>query len=260
LLDGSEDEEALRKNVVEEISKIIPPELVETIVSSYERLLLEYRKGCWEETLWKAGRFAENTFRILAFLLSGKVEKEAPNFTEVKAKLQNSPADQLPESVRLLIPRIASSLIYDPRSKRGAVHVQEVDPSYLDANLVVSGCSWILAEFVRLYHTSDTKKVVGLVNDLAQRKVPFVEVHEGEVFVVRPLDCQSEILLLLLNSPNGLDRRHIGVSSGRFYTPGRITQALQELEGRREILKVGDKFIISGSGDKRINKVLSRIA
>lgn len=254
-----ENKETLKETMIEELSKKIPLELVEELISSYERILIEFRKGRWEETLWKAGKFAENTFRILAFLLTGKIEKEAPSFHEVKEKLEKTSSEYLPESIRILIPRATSSLIYDPRSKRAAVHVKEINPDYMDANLVISACSWILAEFVRLYHTSDSQKIVEIINELMQRKAPFIETHEGKVFVTKPIDCQSEILLLLLNSPNGISRKEIGSVLGKYYTQGRITQSLQELEKERFILKPSDKYIISGTGEERINRILSKL-
>ncbi len=137
--------------------------------------------------------------------------------------------------------------------------MKEINPDYIDANLVISACSWILAEFVRLYHTSDPKKIVEIINGLVQRKAPFIETHEGKVFVTKPIDCQSEILLLLLNSPNGISRREVGSMLGRYYTQGRVTQALQELEKERYILKTNDKYIISGTGEDRINMALSKL-
>lgn len=254
-----ENKGTLRETLKEELSEKIPLELVEDLISSYERVLIEYRKGRWEETLWKAGKFAENTFRILTFLLTGKIEKEVPSFHEVKEKLEKTSSEQLPESIRILIPRITSSLIYDPRSKRAAIHVKEINPDYIDANLIVSACSWILAEFVRLYHTSNSQEIVEIINELMQRKVPFIETHEGKIFVTKPIDCKSEILLLLLNSPNGISRSDIGSVLGKYYTPGRITQSLQELENKRHILKINDKYIISGSGEEQINRVLAKL-
>jgi len=259
LCETMENRETLSDTVVKELSKKIPSELVDDLISSYERILIEYRKGCWEETLWKAGKFTENIFRILNFLLNGNVEKEARSFKEIKEKLEKTPSEQLPESIRILVPRIASSLIYDPRSKRATVHVKEINPDYLDANLVASACGWILAEFVRLYHTSDSQKIIEIMNELVQRKVPFIETHEGRTYVTKPIDCQCEILLLLLNSPNGTSRREIGSILGRCYTQGRITQSLQELERERHILRIKEKYVISGPGEERITTVLGKL-
>ena len=254
-----ENKDALKSSVAEELSNKIPAELVDALMLSYERVLTEFRKGRWEETLWSGGKFAENTYRILVFLLTSKVERECPNFNDVKNELEKTPSTALPEPIRILIPRITSSFVYDLRSKRSAVHVKEIDPYYMDANLVVSACSWILAEFVRLYHTSDTEKVVEILNEIIQRKVPFIEIHEGKAFITKPIDCQSEILLLLLNSPKGINRKELGSVLGHNYSQGRITQALQELESLRQILKPNENYLISGPGEERISKVLSKL-
>jgi hypothetical protein len=249
----------LIENIKVELSNTIPRELVEDLLLSFEKVLSEYRKGKWEETLWKAGKFAENTFRILSFLLTGKIERESPNFTEIKIKLEKTSSEKLPESIRILIPRITSSLIYDPRSKKAAVHVKEINPDYMDASLVVSACSWILAEFIRIYHTSDSQKIAEIINLLMQRKVPFIEIHEGKMFITKPIDCRSEILLLLLNSPKGLTRNEIGSILGRYYSQARITQSLDELEKKRYIVKLNHNYIITGPGEEKINSILSTL-
>jgi len=259
LHDEMPQEETLKEIVIQELSKEIPEELVRDITSSYEAILIEYRKGCWEETLWKAGKFAENTYRILAFQLSGNIEKEAPSFNEIRDKLEKTPREKLPESIRVLVPRITSSLIYDLRSKRAAVHVKEINPDYIDASLVVSACSWVLAEFVRLYHISESEKIIEIINELMQRKVPFIEIHEGKPFVTKALDCQSEILLLLLNYPTGLSRKQLGITLGKHYSQPAITLALQALEEARQILKINENYEISGPGETRINALLSKL-
>ena len=50
-----------------------------------------------------------------------------------------------------MVPRIALAMIYDIRSKRGAVHVKEIDPRHIDVDLAVKAASWIMAELVRVY-------------------------------------------------------------------------------------------------------------
>jgi hypothetical protein len=54
-----------------------------------------------------------------------------------------------------------------------------------------------------------------------------------------------------------VDRREMGSVLGRNYSPGRITQALQELEVLRQILKVDEKYLLRGPGEERISRVLS---
>jgi len=250
----------MKDKIISELSTKLPKELVVDLIESYETVLIEFRKGLWEETLWKAGKFAENVFRILEYLSTSCIVDEIENSKEIKEKLEKIPKDKLPESVRILIPRITSSMIYDPRSKRGAVHVKPINPDYIDAVLTVSACDWIISEFLRLYHTSDTQEIIEIINSLVRRKIPFIEKHEEETFITIDLGCANEILLLLLNSQNGLNRKEISNTIQAHYTQGRITQCLKWLISKRFILKKSDdKYIISGPGENEISKVLARI-
>lgn len=247
--------ENFRSKLIKELSSKFPVALITDLICSYEDVVIEYRKGKWEETLWKCGKFAENVFRLLYFLVAGKEVSEVKNMREVKEKVEK--CTSLPESVRILIPRITLSMIYTPRSKRGAVHIKEINPNFMDATLSVLACQWIMAEFLRLYHTSEEEKVAELINKLVQRKIPFIEVHGGEKFIIKPLGCKNEILLLLLDSPSGLTRREIGRVIGKYYGQSTITEALQDLEKDRFINRLENgKYIISGSGEQYIHEVL----
>jgi len=214
-------------NLIEELSVRFPKSLIEDLIDSYEEVLTEYKKGKWEETLWKCGKFAENVFRILEFLITDKEVKEIKNMRKIQEKVEKDLS--LPESIRILIPRITLSMIYTPRSKRGAVHIKEINPNYMDASLSTLACQWILAEFLRIYHTSEIEKITELINKLIQRKIPFIESYKGEKFITKPLGCKNEILLILLDSQNGLTRREIGEIIGRYYSQSTITVYLKEL-------------------------------
>jgi hypothetical protein len=249
-------ENEFKTKVIEELSKTFPPLLANDLLSSYQLVITEYRKGHWDETLWKAGKFCENAFRLLGFLLNGQIEKEVGSIRDIREKIEKVPADKLPESIRILVPRIASALIYDPRSKKGAVHVKEINPDYLDASLVVTGCSWVLAEFIRTFHTADSAEIGAIVNGLMQRKVPFIEFHEGKPYITKPLECRNEVLLLLLSYSEGLSRGELGIYLGEHYSAGRITQAIDELGKKRHVLNVNEKYVISGTGEEEITKLL----
>ncbi len=80
--------------------------------------------------------------------------------------------------------------------------------------------------------------------------------------MTRPMkNAEDEILLLLLDPQNGMDRKSIGVSLGNTYTPGRVTQAIDELLKKRYIIKRPDQqHVISGPGETHISEELSKIA
>ena len=250
----------LKTKVVLELSARFPSDLVDALVSSYEKVVVEFRKGAWDETLWKAGKFTENVFRLLCCVVHGKAPSEVSNIRELKKELEDLPSDIYPDSVRLLIPRIASAMIYDPRSKKGAVHVKPVDPDYMDATLVVSACDWVLAELIRLYHTKEPKEIQDIIRSIVARKVPFVERHGEEVFVVVPLGAEDEILLLLLDNRDGFNRSDIGKSIGIFYAPPRVTEALHALQEKRFIVPTSDgRYVITGPGESHISALILRM-
>ncbi len=252
----------LRTKLVTELSSKFPAQLVEDLIASYEKVLIEYRKAAWDETLWKAGKFVENVFRLLYFVLHSQVLEQVPNMNDLKKELEQAPASQLQDSIRILIPRIATAMIYDPRSKKGAVHVKPIDPDYLDATLAVSACDWVLAEILRMYHTQETEELMQIIRTILMRKVPFVEKHGGQSFVTVPLgNAEDEVLVLLLDNKDGMNRKSIGKSLESTYTVGRPTQALKELIKKRYVvLRPDDKnYVITGPGESYISGVLSKI-
>jgi hypothetical protein len=251
----------VRDTIVTELSGQLAPSLVTDLIESYEKTLTEFRKAAWDETLWKAGKFVENVFRLLDNLVHSRILDQVPNMNKLKEELEDLPSSNFQDSIRILIPRIATAMIYDPRSKKGAVHVKPLNPDFLDATLTVAACDWILAEFLRLYHSSQTEKIQQLIRSVLVRKIPFVERHGGVPFVTRPMkNAEDEILLLLLDAQNGMDRKSIGFSLGNTYTPGRVTQAIDQLLEKRYIIRRPDKqHIITGPGEAHISEELSKL-
>jgi len=250
---------SFRELIISELSSKLPPELVKDLISSYDTTLTEFRKGAWAETLWKAGKFAENVFRVLYFIVYSRVIAEVPQMNDLREKLEELHREKFSESVRILIPRITSSMIYDPRSKRGAVHVKPVDPDYLDSTLAVSAANWVLAELLQTYHAGDSSEVRNVIESIITRKVPFVEKHGNSSFVTVHLGAEDEILMLLLDRRTGMDRVTIGRSMSNVYTPGRITQSLQSLVKKRLIVKVDNLYVMTAPGESRISQVISSI-
>jgi hypothetical protein len=249
----------MKEQLTIELSSVIPSELVKELLENYEKVLVEYRKGKWEDSLLIAGRFVENVFRILHYLRSGEVVKEIESIQDEVNALQKE--SKLDESVRVVIPRIAVSFPYTLRSKREVAHVKPVSPTYIDATLSITACDWIIAELIRLYHTSDENKILEIINKLVSRKVPFIERHGNQTFVTKRLSCKGEILLLLLDSPDGLGRNDLGKILGKHYTQSTITEALQELEEDRLIVysENAKRYYITGPGETEITNILAKV-
>jgi len=238
----------MRELITQNLSKTIDPKVVDDLLSSYERMVAKNKKGDIEGCLSIAGKFVENALRAIEFLRTGKTLSEIKSAITTVKEIEKD--QKLPESIRLLIPRISIAMIYDVRSKRGAVHVKEIDPRSIDAALSVQAASWIVAEFLRLFHSDQEVAIAEAMSTLMRVNIPFIENLGGERVVTATVECGVELLLLLAESqPNGLDRAALGQSAK--YSPSSITTSLQRLERKRLVHKTRDnKYHITGPGEQ----------
>jgi hypothetical protein len=234
------------------------PNLARDIVSAHGKLLSEFRKGDAEAALNAAGKFVEHVLRAIEHVRTGVAPDEIKSVAATIKVIEND--GSLPESLRVLVPRIASAMLFDVRSKRGAAHVKEISPRHIDASLVAHAASWILAEFVRLYHEADETAVATAMAALVQGNVPLIEKFENEMVVTTPLHPETEVLLIISASePQGIDRKGLGV--GVKQSAVSITRAIQKLETMRHIHKTkSGAFRITGPGEQALLAQLAAIS
>jgi hypothetical protein len=250
----------MKEQIIKELSSFFPEELVIDLLESYEKALIEYKKGEWNNTLLFSGKFVENVFRILHYATRKEIIREIESIQDEIEKLRSLSKNEFDESIRIIIPRIASSIPYTLRSKRNVAHFKSVDPTYIDATLSITACDWILAELIRLYHTSDETKIYEMLNIIIRKKMPFVERHGGELFITKRLGCKGEILLLLLENPDGSGRNEIGKTLGKYYTQPTITEAIQNLIEERFVAysEITKKYYITGPGELELTNIISK--
>lgn len=140
----------MRQVVENNLSQSIDPSVVRALMDSYQGLVAAYRKGDLDSCLNKAGKFVEHTLRSIQHIRTGSAPAEIRRPGDVVQEITKDKS--LPEPLRILIPGVAHAMVYEIRSKRGAVHVKEIDPRTIDGALCVQSASWIVSEFLRLYH------------------------------------------------------------------------------------------------------------
>lgn len=248
----------MKAEIIQNLSTRIDRSVVVALVENYQAIIAEYRKGRSEECLNHSGKFVEHTLRALEGIRTGSYPKEIKSVTATIKALEGDTS--LPESLRILVPRIASAMIFDVRSKRGAAHVKEISPSFIDAALVVQACSWIIAELVRLFHSSNDEVVAKGMRALMGREIPFVEVFADEVVVTKDVKCDVEILLQLTKSGSlGLSRRVIGERIKQ--SPSTVSMALTALQKKRYIHKTKEgNFHLTGPGENHLASELAETA
>lgn len=174
--------------------------LVDELLAAYQEAKRNFYLGGLRLSAVEGGRFCEAAFRLLQQCTTGKFDplgKQVDSDGLIKL-LANIPAAQQPESVRLHIPR-ALRVVYDIRNKRDNAHLADgIDPNLQDASLVVAILDWVVAEFVRLYHSVTPNEARSMVENIVTRKAPAVEDFDGFLKVLRTDLGASDFVLLLL--------------------------------------------------------------
>lgn len=174
--------------------------LVDELLAAHQEAKRNFYLGGLRLSAVEGGRFCEAAFRLLQQRTKGTFDplgKQLDTETLVR-QLANIPATLQPESVRLHIPR-ALRVVYDIRNKRDNAHLADgIDPNLQDASLVVAGLDWVLAEFIRLYHSVPANTAQEIVANTVTRAAPAIEDFDGFLKVLRTDLGASEFILLLL--------------------------------------------------------------
>lgn len=180
--------------------RTLDAKLVDELLGAHVEAKRNYFLGGLRLSEVEGGRFCEAAFRLLQQIafstfdaLGTQLDTEA-----LIRKLAQLPAGSKPDSVRLHIPR-SLRVVYDIRNKRDAAHLADgIDPNLQDASLVVAVLDWVLAEFVRLYHSVSANEAQNMVNLISTRVAPAIEDFNGFLKVLKTGLGASEHFLLLL--------------------------------------------------------------
>lgn len=237
----------MREDLERNLGSKIDPRVVADVLNAYEGLIQKHRALDAEAALTRAGKFVEHVFRALEYIRIGVAPAEIKSPAQTAKQLEGDTS--LPESIRMLVPRIALAMVYDLRSKRGAVHVKEIDPRGIDVDLSAKAASWIIAELIRLYHVDDERRVRLEMIALTRATFPLLEHIDGEDFVSKKVPPRVEIQLLLgRKGGEGATRNQLG-KMAKCGAP-RVTEAIKSLQNERLIHQTGKGvYHLTGSGE-----------
>jgi hypothetical protein len=174
--------------------------LVDELLAAHQEAKRNYYLGGLRLSAVEGGRFCEAAFRLLMQITTGAFDAlGTPLDTEKLVRALGSiPQGRQPDSVRLHLPR-ALRVVYDIRNKRDNAHLADgIDPNLQDAGLVVAVLDWVLAEFVRLYHSVPANTAQEMVAGIVTRCAPAMEDFGGFLKVLRTDLGVSDFVMLLL--------------------------------------------------------------
>lgn len=166
-------------------------------VRHFQRMVEDYQKREWEDSITKAGRFVEAVLKAL-WEHAGEVVPTGKAFKAGNIIDQLAGKAAVRDSLRLTIPR-ACRFVYEIASNRGARHdADEVEANEMDASAVLAACSWVLAEMVRYSQKGlDLAVAKAVVDGVIKRKYPFMEEIDGRVYVDIANSAREAALLIL---------------------------------------------------------------
>jgi hypothetical protein len=236
----------------------IPDPLVDELLAAYTEAKRNFYLGGLRLSAVEGGRFSEAAFRILEHLTTGRF---TPLSRQVKTDaiilgLSNLQVGSHPDSLRLHIPR-ALRVVYDIRNNRNAAHLADgIDPNLQDATLVVSVLDWVLAEFVRLYHSVSANQAQHMVENLVTRRAPAVQDFNGFLKVLNPELTASDHCLLLLYQ-RGADGATFDEMDtwARPEMRGNLRRTLHRLINEKAFVH-GDssKYLVTETGKKEVER------
>jgi hypothetical protein len=246
------------ENIKEILSSRLDADLVESLLEHYKELKQKFFLGQYEPSQLNCAKFAEVIMRILEYITKKNYTPFGENVSldDLTKKLEQLPKDKFSDSIRIHIPRIIRAT-YDIRSKRGVAHIGEISPNLMDATFVISACDWILAEFIRLYHTGDPNEAQTIIDSIVERKIPIIEEFGDNLKVLNPaLSIADKILLILYKKyPN-----YVSTSDLKKWiktkSPAHITTVLSRLDDNAKVHRKGKENIITRKGIEYVEKNL----
>lgn len=231
----------------------IPKELIDELLGAYEEAKRRYHLGDLRPSAIEGGRFSEAAFRILEWESKGTYTPLGTTLSKVPTLVnQLEAATSSPESVRFHIPRTLRA-IYDIRNKRNIAHLADgIDPNTQDGKFVIGVLDWVVAEFVRLYHSVSAQEAQELIDSLVTKEVPALQVIEERPVFLKQLTAGQRILVILYwQSPSPVLRNQL-----RDWLPEsdrrNLSTNLGRLEGTRLIHRIDDRVYLTELGIKEV--------
>jgi len=190
----------------------LPAGLRTELLTEFGKITQNYREGRWEAQNLDGGRLCEVAYTILAGYTSGgnypaRASKPG-NFGAACRALENRTG--YPKSARMTIPRVLFAL-YEIRNGRGVGHVGgDVDANHMDAEFVLAAAKWVVAELIRLFHSTDVQTATEVVDALVERTLPVIWEVDGVKRVLdTTLPLADQTLLLLYADPSPISDKDL---------------------------------------------------
>lgn len=248
----------MRASVEAQLAARLEPLLVKELLDAYEEARRNFYLGGLRLSAVEGGRFCEAAFRLLEYITSHKFmplgrQLDTDKLTE---RLRNLDSSTFSDSVRLHIPR-ALRLVYDIRNKRDAAHLADgIDPNLQDASVVIATINWILAEFIRMYHSVSADEAHRIVDEIVARTVPIVQDFAGTPKILNTTLSASDYCLVYLYQRGAAGATYAELDSWvRPSMRSNLRRTLRRLEDDLAFVHLnGSRYLITRAGERDVEQ------
>lgn len=179
----------------------LPPKLRSQLLAEFAKIHDSYIYGQYQSTELNAARFCEIVYTIIEGYQNNHYAPEASkpkSIADACKKLENAP-DNIPRSMRILIPRLLP-VLYEIRNNRNIGHISgDINPNYMDATLSSRAVNWIMAELIRVFHGLEMDDAQIIVDKLSSSgSLPIIFSINGKERILNPnLDNFDQTLIIL---------------------------------------------------------------
>lgn len=240
----------------------IPAGLKNPLIDEYNSIIQHYLERRWTGSELSGGKFCEIVFSILdghAKSTYASAPFKPSNFVDACKKLENN--SHVPRSFQILIPRMLPSL-YEIRNNRSVGHVGgDVDSNSMDSFAVVSMCSWILGELIRVLHNTTVVDAQKIVDFITSRKIPLIWETENMKRILDPSYSLKDQILLLISSSSSKTKTGDLLNWIEYKDKGYFMKSLRLLHKSRmiELSKNEEEVSILSPGTTYIEKIIAKL-
>lgn len=249
---------SMLNSIVDELPDDLDKTLIRDLFQEYKEIKISFHIQNYELTLTKLGKFVETTFQLLSTVAFSETPTQ-PKLNELSKKLENIPGANQPVAVRVLIPRVCL-MLYAIRSKRGAVHKNhETSTGYIDSQLALAGCNWIISELLRIYLKREPTEVQRIIDSISKIPHSLIEEIDGDVIILEPKMSLKEQVLILLHHeypspiPNNVIRSRI---KGKSLT--HLSEILKKLVRDAFVHKTDQGYTLTIKGISEAEKIYGK--
>ena len=196
-----------RDTVEKQLLSYFPADVVNSLLNVYVKSIGEYRKGQWKYVVNELGQFIECSRMMIEHKLGTPgitLSSRLDIFDDGQLKKWESTAGSV--EYRVIIPRVLFSMACI-RNKRGAIHVNDIDPNCMDASLLLNEAKWVLAEFFRLSSQLSFTETEETVKSITNKETSLIWHVNGITRVMDwSMSTKDQILILLYDRDKQTDR------------------------------------------------------